>query len=282
MAAKPILLDGAVGTSLWAKAEANGINKDPVWIYNIEHPELVEELAKEYAASGSEIILANTFGANRLAVQRSSSYTTPQVVKAAVEITRKALEGTGKVTALSVGPLSVLLEPYGDLEEDECREIYQEMISAGVEAGAEAIMIQTFLDLAMMKIAAEVAVQYGLPVYCTLTFEKGGRTIMGNSVQDMIDELTPLGVTAIGMNCSLGPDLALPIIQEFAQKTDLPLVFKPNAGLPISAGGGGSAIDADAFAQAVAPAFGIVSYIGGCCGSDPSYVSAIKALLDQQ
>ncbi len=278
-----VLLDGAVGTSLWAKAAAHGYEKVPVWVYNIEHPDIVEELVREYAAAGSQMILANTFGANGPAVKRSSTYTTPQVVKAGVEIAKRVLVGTGIKTVLAIGPLSTLLEPYGDMEEDECRAIYAEMIAAGMEAGAEAIMIQTFLDLAMMKIATQIAVSYGVPVFCTMTFEKVGKTMMGNSVEDVIRELEPLGIAGIGMNCSLGPDMALPIIRRFAEKTNLPLVFKPNAGLPISAENGNevSACDAATFAQAVAPALEYVSYIGGCCGSDPGYVSEIARVLQQ-
>ena len=106
--------------------------------------------------------------------------------------------------------------------------------------------------------------------------------MMGNRVEDVIRELEPLGIAGIGMNCSLGPDMALPIIREFAGKTSLPLVYKPNAGLPISAGGTvESGCDAVTFAKAVAPAFEIVSFIGGCCGSDPSYIREIGKLLDE-
>lgn len=277
---RPVILDGAIGTSLWNKAEELGYPKDPVWIYNMEHPDIVSELAKEYADAGSEIVFANTFGANRLSVTRSSSYTSPQVTAKAVEIARNALAGTGCKTALDAGPLSVLLEPYGDLEEDECRDIYDEMIGAGVEAGAELIVLETFLDLEMMKVAASAALEYNIPVLCAMTFEKSGFTMMGNSVDDVIRELEPMGVAGIGMNCSLGPDMALPIIREFASKTGLPLIFKPNAGLPSAVDGTViSALDAETFAKAVEPAFDIVSYIGGCCGSDPSYIREIKKLL---
>ena len=279
---KPVLLDGAVGTSLWAKAEAHGYKKDPVWKYNIEHPEIVAELAQEYAAAGSKMILANTFGANGPMVKRVSSYSTADVVSKGVQITRKALEGTDCVTALSMGPLTALLDPYGDMEEEECAEIYEEIAEAGVNAGAQAFMIQTFMDLHMMEVAAKVCVKYKLPIYCTLTFEKRGKTMMGNSVEDMIETLEPLGVAGMGMNCSLGPDLALPIIKEFAEKTSVPLVYKPNAGMPISSGGSGSAITAEEFAKAVEPALDFVSYIGGCCGSDPTYVAEIKKLLDKR
>ncbi|MBO4429142.1 MAG: homocysteine S-methyltransferase family protein [Clostridia bacterium] len=281
MAKKITLLDGAVGTTLWGIAEAHGVEKVPVWRYNIEHPEFVEELTRKYLEAGSEIILANTFGANGPSVKRSSPYEPSAVVKAGVEITKKVLAGTGVKTCMSAGPLTEILEPYGDLEEDECREIYEEMINAGVEAGCDMIMVQTFMDLAMMKIAAEVAKSTGLPVFCSMTFEKVGKTMFGNSVQDVIDALAPLGVDAIGLNCSLGPDLALPIIKEFAEKTDLPIIFKPNAGKPILSSDGttAAAYTAEQFAIDIKPALEYVSYVGGCCGSDSTYVKELKKLL---
>ena len=188
---KPVLLDGAVGTSLWEMAEANGVEKVPVWRYNLEHPEFVRALCERY-----------------------------------------------------------------------------------VDAGADLILLQTFIDLHLMEIATRVAVRYGLPVFCAMTFEKVGKTMFGNSVQDVIDALTPLGIDAIGMNCSLGPDLALPVIREFAEKTDLPLLFKPNAGKPILAPDGSTVTDYDAetFVREVEPALDFVDYVGGCCGTNPEYI----------
>ena len=209
------LMDGAVGTSLWDKAEARGIKKDPVWRYNIEHPEIVAELAAEMADAGAEIVLANTFGANGPAVKRSSSYTAPEVVSSAMRIAKDALRGRNVKIALSAGPLSALMEPYGDLTEEEAGEIYYEMLSAGVKEGPDLILLQTFIDLSMLRVAAAEAKKFGLPVFCCLSFERRGKTMMGNSVEDMIEELEPLGIDAIGMNCSLGPDLAIPVIKEF-------------------------------------------------------------------
>ena len=275
------LLDGAVGTSLWAKAEARGWKKDPVWRYNIEHPEIVAELAVEYADAGAEIILANTFGANGPAVKRSSSYTTPEVVSTAVRILKEAVKGRNVKTALAIGPLSALMEPYGDLTEEETAEIYTEMLEAGMKEGTDIILLQTFIDLAMMRVAAEQAVKFGVPVFCCLTFERRGKTMMGNSVEDMIEELEPLGVSALGMNCSLGPDLAVPVIREFVGKTNLPLIFKPNAGKPILAADGtaSTAYSAKSFADELMPAMDFVDYIGGCCGSDPSYIRELASRM---
>ena len=276
------LLDGAVGTSLWELAERNGIKKDPVWTYNLTHPELVTELARQYAEAGAQIMLANTFGANEPVVKRASSFDADVVVRTGVQLEKQAVAGTGIKVALSIGPLSQLMEPYGDLTEEEVEAIYLKQIDAGMQAGADCIMIQTFIDLSTMAVAARVAKRYEVPVYCTMSFEARGKTMMGNSVQDIIDTLTPLGVDAVGMNCSLGPDKAIPIIKEFSEKTDLPLVFKPNAGLPIMSANGttASVYDADTFVKDVTPAIEYVSYIGGCCGSNASYVRALKKLLD--
>ncbi len=281
MKKKITLLDGAVGTSLWGIAEKNGVEKVPVWKYNVEHPEFVVELVKRYVDAGCEIVLANTFGANGPAVKRSSDYTVAEVIEGGVRAAKKALEGTDVKLCLSIGPLMQLLEPYGDMEEEECAAIYDEMLDAGVGAGADMILIQTFMDLEMMRVATVEAKKYGLPVMCSMTFEKNGKTMFGNSVQDTIDVLTPLGIDAIGLNCSLGPDLALPIIKEFSEKTDLPLLFKPNAGKPILSEDGSTvtAYTAEQFAKDVQPALEFVSYIGGCCGSDEEYIKEIKKLL---
>jgi len=274
MKEKITLLDGAVGTELWAKAEKNGWKKEPVWKYNIDHPEIVAELAREYADAGSDILLSNTFGANAPSVQKSSSYSVSEVVSAGVKIAKEAVGGRGIRVGLDAGPLSELMEPYGDLTEEEVAEIYAEMFEAGVGAGADLIFLETFIDLAMLRVAAEEAKKYGVPVFCSLSFERLGKTMMGNSPEDMIEELEPLGVDAIGMNCSLGPELAVPIIRKFTGKTSLPLLFKPNAGLPVMKADGtvSTEYSAKAFVDGIAPALDFVDYIGGCCGSAPSYI----------
>ena len=276
-----VLLDGAVGTSLWAKAEAAGIEKAPVWKYNMEHPEIVAQLAREYADAGAKIILANTFGANRITVQRSSAYAVKDVVRRGVEIAKEALTGRDVKLALAIGPLSQFMEPYGDLTEEEVDGIFDEMLSAGIPAGADCVMIQTFMDLGTMCVAARAAKKYGVPVYCTMSFEKNGRTLMGNRVEDIIDELTEIGVDAVGMNCSLGPEAAVPIIRDFRAKTALPLIFKPNAGLPITASDGNTAsvYTPEDFAREVEPALPYVDYVGGCCGTDPGFIRVLARHL---
>lgn len=278
-----ILLDGAGGTSLWNMAEANGFAKEPVWKYNADHPELVKRLAEDYIAAGSQVIYTNTFGANGPAVARSSDYSVAQVVSAGVRIAKEAAEGTGVKVALDVGPLSVLMEPYGDLTGEEAEEIFREQIGSGMTEHPDLIVLETFMDLEMLKVAAKVAKRYDVPVLCTMTFEARGRTMMGNRVEDIVEELSDLGVDGVGLNCSLGPVDAIPIIKEFAEQTDLPLVFKPNAGKPVVAEDGSvvSPYDAKDFAEDVAPVLDLVTYLGGCCGSSPDYIRTLRDQLNQ-
>ena len=276
------LLDGAAGTTLWEIAEKHGEAKVPVWIYNITHPEFVRELHDRYIAAGSDIIQANTFGANGPSVKRSSDYDTKDVIRAAVRIARESVKASQRdvKVALSFGPLSQLMEPYGDLSEEEVREIYGEMFEAGVMEGADLIILETFFDLAMISVAAKKAKEFGVPVFCSLTFEKVGKTMMGNSVEAVIEELSSVPVDAVGMNCGLGPEIAAPILREFSEKTDLPLFYKPNAGLPISSGAGDAVPYTPAsFAEEIRPVLPLVTYLGGCCGTNDEFVKELKKLL---
>lgn len=276
-----ILLDGAFGTCLWKKAQEKGCPREPVWKYNIDCPQIVEALTREYIAAGAQLVQANTFGANGMAAAREKGYRVDEAVAAGVRIAKEAAAGTGVQVALSAGPLPMMLEPFGDLTEEQARKIFEEQLGAGAAAGADCIVLETFLDAEMLAVAVGAAKQYGLPVLTSMTFEKSGRTMMGQSVEDVLEILAPLGVDAVGINCSLGPEQALPILRRFAELTELPLIFKPNAGLPVQSGDGTeiSACGAEEFAEKVRPAFPLVSYLGGCCGTDPDYIRAIGRLL---
>ncbi|MBQ8969842.1 MAG: homocysteine S-methyltransferase family protein [Lachnospiraceae bacterium] len=280
------LLDGAVGTSLWAKSDGD---RSPVWQYNITKQDIVKELLGEYIDAGSEMLLSNTFGINRPIAERFS-YNVSDVVKNAMELlnevagSRKTLLGEKVQTIFSSGPLSQMLEPYGDLEEDECFEIYDELVKAAVAEKPDYIWFQTFMDLNMMEIAVRAASQYDVPIFCTLSFTEVGKTMFGNSPEDMVETLAPYEkVKAVGLNCSVGPESGVAIIKSFHECTELPLIFKPNAGIPITGSGGKSEIrfDAETFAKDSLPALDYgVKYIGGCCGSDPSYIKVLKEVIE--
>lgn len=275
------LLDGAVGSSLWEKADKYQIKKDPVWKYNIEHPEIVTELAKDYINAGAQIVLANTFAANSTNVKHSSSYSVSDVVKTGVRLEKDAVKGTNTKVALAIGPLTEILEPLGKLTRKDATVIFEEQIGCGMEEKPDCIMLQTFMDIEMMKIATSIAKRYDVPVFCTMSFGKSGKTMWGNSVQNIIDSLRPFNINGIGMNCSLGPELALPIIKKFSELTDIPLVFKPNAGMPIVNidGTSTSSFNAEIFAKDVAPSLEFVSYIGGCCGCNADYIRELRKLI---
>ena len=266
------LLDGSCGSFLWDLAEERGIEKLPPWLYSIEQPGIVLEMHKRYVEAGSRMIQTNTFSLNRDSLARKPVCSMEQLVKAAVSLAKQATEGTGVKVYLSSGPLTRLLEPYGNLKKEECAEIYREIFTPAVEAGADAIMLETFMDIEMMKIAASEAKKYGVPVICSMTFEKRRRTMMGNTVEQICKALEPLGIDAIGMNCSKGPVEGLEIIKEFSEKTSLPLYFKPNSGL-------GESYGPEDFARELEPAIPFVSYIGGCCGCNDAYIKALKALI---
>ena len=267
-----ILLDGSAGTALWAMAESAGVKKEPVWKYNIEHPEFVRELHRRYVAAGCRMIQTNTFEANRPAVQRSSAYSVPEVITAAAKLAQESVSGTDVKVYASFGPLATLLEPYGKLTKAETTEIYTEMAEAAVSAGVKTIALETFMDVEMMRLAAQAAKSCGAEVICSMTFGKRRRTMMGDTVQKIVDTLAPLGLAGIGMNCSFGPAEALEIIREYRETTDLPLYFKPNAGM-------GETYSAAQFASELAPALPFVTYVGGCCGCDDTYIKEIGKLL---
>lgn len=272
MTKRPILLDGGAGTLLWNMAEERGIEKKPTWTYNIEHPEIVEKLHQDYISAGSEMIQTNTFSVNARSVSVLPGYSAAEIVTAAVRIALRAAANTKVKVYASFGPTMEMLEPMGELSEAECAGIYNELCGAAAEAGAEMIMLETFMDLRMMKIAAESAINSGLPVICSMTFFAEDKTMAGDSVEEICRVLGELGISGIGMNCSAGPVEALEIIRKFRQYSSLPLYFKPNSGMGVS-------YNAEQFAVEIAPAIDFVSYIGGCCGTDADYIKAISQRL---
>ncbi|MEE3377874.1 MAG: homocysteine S-methyltransferase family protein, partial [Lachnospiraceae bacterium] len=219
-----ILLDGAMGTMLQAKGMPLGTIPETL---NIEKPEWIIDVHRRYIENGSNVVYANTFGANRLKMA-ASGYTVAELVGAAIQNARKAAEGTGTKVALDIGPIGQLLEPTGALSFEEAYDIFAETVEAGREA--DLIVIETMTDLYETKAAVLAAKEHSdLPVFVTMTFEENKRTFTGCSVSAMCLTLEGLGVDALGVNCSLGPADLLPIVEEIARWTSLPIIVKPNA-----------------------------------------------------
>ena len=275
---KITLLDGAFGTMLQQKGlltatvpEAN----------NLTHPEIITEIHREYIRSGAEIIYASTFGVNRYKLE-GTSYSVSQLVEAAVKNAQMARDAENPQVkiALDCGPIGKMMKPNGDMSFEEAYQIFEEIVSAGEQAGVDLIVFETFTDLAEMKAGILAAKEHtNLPIFASMSFEANGRTFAGVPISAAALTLSGLGVSAVGINCSLGPEQILPLAAELAKWTNLPILIKPNAGLP-NPETDQYEITPEEFAEITArfADLGAV-FIGGCCGTTPQYISALRDRL---
>ena len=272
-----IFLDGAMGTVLQQRGlPAGGLPE----LLNLTRPEVLGGIHREYIAAGSRIVYANTFGANARKLA-GTGRTVAEVVGAGVRIAREAAAGTGALAALDIGPLGELLEPMGSLTFEEAYGLFREMALAGAAAGADLAVIETMTDLYEAR-AALLAVKENtdLPVFVTMSFEPAGRTFTGCTIPSMARTLEGLGADAIGLNCSLGPDLLAPLIREVCGHTRLPVIAKPNAGLPDPVTGR-YGMGPEEFARAMLPCLEAgAALFGGCCGTTPEYIRRVREALE--
>ena len=268
----PMLLDGAMGTMLQRSGMKPGTIPETL---NITEPETVAAIHRAYLHAGSRIVYANTFGANSLKL-KDTGYDTKELIGAGIRIAKKCAEETGGYAGLDVGPLGVMIEPLGSLPFDEAVRLYKEIMSAGAENGADMIAIETMSDLTETRAALLAAKETtDLPVFVTMSFDSTGRTFTGCTPASMARTLEGLGADAVGVNCSLGPKEMVPIVREIRANTTLPVIAKPNAGLPDPVTGA-YGVDAAAFAEAMKElAAAGAEIMGGCCGTDPEYIAAL-------
>lgn len=271
----PIVLDGAMGTMLQNAGLPLGQLPET---YNLLHPEIVTDIHRQYLQAGARVVLANTFGAN--AHKLAGSGVVPEeAIAAGVRCAKKAAKAfDGAYVGLDIGPIGELLFPMGQLAFDEAYELFAEQVEAGVKAGADAIFIETMTDLYEAKAAVLAAKEHSsLPVFCTMSFEKDHRTFTGCQLSAMALTLSGLGVDGLGMNCSVGPVEMLEMAEEILRYTDLPLIIKPNAGLPeIVDGRTRYSITREEFVEAMqALVRRGAAMVGGCCGTDPGYIRAL-------
>ena len=273
---KILLLDGAMGTVLQQRGLPPGGQPE---LLNLTDPALLISVYRDYIAAGSQVIYTNTFGANALKLSRAGRGV-DEVISAAVAVAREAAAGTDTLVALDMGPLGELLEPMGTLTFEQAYDLFREMALAGERAGADLAVIETMTDLYEAK-AALLAVKENtaLPVFVTMSFDESGRTFTGCTVVSMARTLEGLGADAIGLNCSLGPDLLSPLLKELCENTRLPVIAKPNAGLPDPVDGHYD-MGPEQFAAALLPCLEAgVTIFGGCCGTSPEYIRHLKAAL---
>ena len=267
-----IFLDGGLGTML--QGQGVELGKVPE-VLNITNPQIIRNIQRMYVDAGSDIINTCSFGVNDYKIQ-GCGYSVEELIAAAVKNAREAVKGTDTKVSLDIGPMGRLLEPNGNISFEEAYEIFKRQIIAGKDA--DLITIETMTDLYELKAALLAAKENSdLPVICTMSFEANHRTFTGTEISAMALTLTGLGADAIGVNCSLGPADFKPLMEELSKWTNLPLVSKANAGLP-NPETGEYMTSAEDFARDTAALIPYgVKFIGGCCGTTPEYIKALKA-----
>ena len=274
-----ILLDGGMGTMLQASGLKLGARPEEL---NLTDPALIESIHAKYAAAGSRIINANTFGASphKLA---DSPYSLEEVVAAGIANCKRACAPYGALTALDVGPLGELLEPNGPLAFEDAVAEFGRIVRAGEAAGADLVFLETFTDLYELK-AALLAVKENstLPVLASMSFEAGGRTFTGCTVESFAATARGLGADAVGINCSLGPKEIFPMAKRLAEAVpgNFPVFVKPNAGLP-RADGSGYDITPQLYAMQMKPYRELNLFAaGGCCGTTPEFIQLLNSVFE--
>ena len=277
---KLLIADGATGTMLMAAGLPAGAAPE---LWNAERPEQVLKLYQAYLDAGSQIILTNTFGGSRIKLAKTGlAERTHELNLAAARLARQAA-GEAAYVAGDIGPTGELMAPMGTLTYEQALEAFSEQARALAEGSVEAIWIETMSDLAEARAAVTAARQEtNLPVFCSLSFGRKARTIMGVTPSQAALELWPLGLTAIGANCGEGLEMIPEVLAQMRQALpEATLIAKPNAGLPKLVDGK-TVYDLEP-AQFASRMSGFVEQgaqiIGSCCGSSPAYISALVKQL---
>jgi 5-methyltetrahydrofolate--homocysteine methyltransferase len=285
LAAGDVLVgDGAMGTMLFERGLPPG---EPPETMTLSRPEVLEEIARLYRDAGADLLETNTFGGSPLKLELHGLGAEWEAMnREAVRAVRRVAEGRAYVVA-SVGPSGRLLEPYGDTTPEVMAESFRRQAEVLAAAGADAFCIETMTDLAEAQLAVRAAraAAPGVPVLATMTFDptpRGYFTVMGVSVAKAAAGLAEAGADAIGSNCGNGIEHMVAIAQEFRAASRLPLVIQANAGLPRAVAGCTVYDERPEYLAGKARALlaGGVSVIGGCCGTTPEHIRALRAMVD--
>jgi len=275
-----VLFDAAMGTALLAAGQPKGSGSE---MMNISAPETVLRIHLENINAGSDVITSNTFGITQMMTRGENA---TGIVEKTVGIAKEAAEHKEVFVCLGIGPSGALLGPYGDTSYESVEEIYAAQAEAGSGAGADFIILETFADVEEFARAARaIKSSCDLPVLGTMTFSESGRTFMGASPKDLIAVAKAENLIATGANCTLDPEEMIPILTELMSLADgLPIIAQPNAGQPVYAEGDVAyKTSAEAFIAGAEKLLDLgISGIGGCCGTTPAIISAIRDIIDRR
>ncbi|MBT7891788.1 MAG: methionine synthase, partial [Deltaproteobacteria bacterium] len=270
----PVITDGAWGTELQSRGLQPGKSPES---WNLDHPDQVQEVPAAYVQAGSHIVLTNTFGANHF-VQKKFKLEgkIPEINRAGVDISRKAVKGSDTLVFASIGPSGRMLL-MKEVTTSELQETFEEQATAIAEAGADGIVVETMIDINEALIAIAAAKKTGLPVVGCMTLDSGknkDRTMMGNTAGEVAEKFTAAGVDVVGSNCGQGIEGFINICQQMRQVTTLPLWMKANAGLPEFVDGQTVFnTSPEEFVKLVPDLLNAgANFIGGCCGTNPSFI----------
>ena len=277
---RPLLLDGATGSNLMKRGMPRGVCTE-LWID--AHPEILLDLQREYVAAGSDIIYAPTFSANRHTLQREGlGDQVSDLNRRLVALSRQAAGGKALVAG-DMTTTGVPLEPNGPMEYNRLHEIYREQAAALAEGGADLIVIETMLGIDETAVALEAAREVcDLPVLCSLTVQSDGSAYFGGNCVDAVEELQELGASAAGVNCSCGPEQLVSLVRNMKAVARIPLLVKPNAGMPAISDDGEAVypMTAAEFATHMRVLLEAgANLIGGCCGTTPEFIAEMKREL---
>lgn len=280
VAISPAITDGARGTLLQQRGLLPSSCPEE---WNLSHPDVVRSIAEEYVASGSSVILTNTFGASRILLSKYGLESkTREIVRQGVSRSRDVTPEHTYVFG-SVGRTGTLVT-MGLISTTAVEEAFREQIHTAADAGIDGIVVETMGDIEEAVIASQAAVETGLPVVTSIIFTRGknrDRTMMGVSAEEAISRLTDAGIDVFGANCGVGPREYIPLVYRISSATDLPLWLKPSAGTPeVTAGKISYRMEPGDFAHTV-KSFCIREpiFVGGCCGTTPEFIRALRQVV---
>jgi len=278
---KVLVLDGATGTNLQRRGLPPGTPSD-LWV--LDNSEAVLQLYCDFVAAGSDVILTNTFGSSRMHLAHAGLIDRFEASnRKAVELAQQAAAGSDTLVAGSMGPLGEMLQPYGTLAEADAEAAYAEQARILSEAGVDLLVIETQFDLNEAKAALRGARSVSdLPLVCSFSYDRGTRSMMGVKPAQMAHDLAELGVVAVGINCGRSLEDNLKALAELRAATDLPIWFKPNAGLPRTGENNELIYDVSPAmmgAQVETWVQAGAGLIGGCCGTSPEHLAAIAGAV---